>query len=130
MSKGTNYYGNSVNFDNGDLPVSRVPLWDHVDEQYPSGVHVKVDGTNTVGKKIPAGTPVYVDKLGGEPTIPATAANVTGLSRYDAWVGTEGCTLTIVTRGGIYVSRVETEAGLSQDIQSALKERFQFIKEG
>ena len=131
MAKETNYYGNSLNYGKGDIPVSRVPIWDHVDEQYPSGVFVKADSTNTVGKKIPAATPVSVDKLGGDHKIGSSVSkeDVTGLTRYDAWVGSEGCTLTVVTRGGLYSSRVEEEAGLTSDIQDALASRFQFIKE-
>ena len=89
-------YGNTFNSGREELGnAGRVSLWPMVDEYYPVGVFVPVDETNTVGKKIPAGTPISVDVVGGAPTLGGTAP--IGLTYEDAYVGTDGCTFTIVT---------------------------------
>ena len=119
-------YGNTFNSGREELSnAGRVSLWPMVDEYYPVGVYVPVDETNTVGKKIPAGTPISVDVIGGAPTL--GGATPIGLTYEDAYVGTDGCTLTIVTRGQINESLSEVTYTSAQ--KSALKGRILFIKE-
>lgn len=119
-------YGNSFNESKEALDVlGRVSLFPMVEEWYPVGVFVAVDSTNTVGKKIPAGTPVTVDELGGAPTLGGAAP--IGLTYEDAYVGENGCTLTIVTRGQINESLSEVTYSSAQ--KTALNGRILFIKE-
>lgn len=119
-------YGNTFNEGHEVIgSASRVNLFPIVDEFYPVGCFVPVDETNTVGKKIPAGTPISVDVLGGAPTLGGTAP--IGLTYEDAYVGTNGCTLTIVTRGQIQESLSEVTYTSTQ--KTALKGRILFIKE-
>ena len=119
-------YGNTFNSGREELgTIGRVNLFPIVDEFYPVGCFVPVDETNTVGKKIPAGTPISVDVLGGTPTLGGSTP--IGLTYEDAYVGTDGCTLTIVTRGQIQESLSEVTYTSTQ--KSALKGRILFIKE-
>lgn len=119
-------YGNTFNSGREELgSLGRVSLWPLVDEFYPVGVVVQVDETYTVGKKIPAGTPIQVDTIGGTPTLNGTAP--IGLTYEDAYVGTDGCTLTIVTRGQVNESLSEVTYTSTQ--KTALKGRISFIKE-
>lgn len=119
-------YGNTFNSGRKDLgSLGRVSLWPLVDEFFPVGVVVQVDETYTVGTKIPAGTPIQVDVIGGKPTLNGTAP--IGLTYEDAYVGTDGCTLTIVTRGQINESL--SEATYTSTQKTALKGRISFIKE-
>ena len=119
-------YGNTFNEGHEELgSVGRVNLFPIVDEYYPVGVFLAVSETYTVGTKIPAGTPISVDVLGGAPTLNGTAP--IGLTYEDAYVGTNGCTLTIVTRGQIQESL--SEATYTSTQKTALKGRILFIKE-
>lgn len=119
-------YGNTFNSGREELgTIGRVNLFPIVDEFYPVGCFVPADETNTVGKKIPAGTPISVDVLGGTPTLGGSTP--IGLTYEDAYVGTDGCTLTIVTRGQIQESLSEVTYTSTQ--KSALKGRILFIKE-
>lgn len=102
-----------------------VSLWPLVDEFYPVGVVVPVSETYPVGTKIPAATPIQVDVIGGAPTLNGTAP--VGLTYEDAYVGTDGCTLTIVTRGQVNESL--SEATYTSAQKTALKGRILFIKE-
>lgn len=119
-------YGNTFNEGHEELgSVGRVNLFPIVDEFYPVGVFLAADETHTVGTKIPAGTPISVDVLGGTPTLNGSAP--IGLTYEDAYVGTNGCTLTIVTRGQIQESL--SEATYTSTQKTALKGRILFIKE-
>lgn len=119
-------YGNSFSEASEALDVlGRVSLFPMVEEWYPVGVFVAVDATNTVGKKIPAGTPVTVTELGGAPTLGGESP--IGLTYEDAYVGENGCTLTIVTRGQINESLSEVTYTSAQ--KTALNGRILFIKE-
>lgn len=119
-------YGNTFNSGREELgSLGRVSLWPIVDEFYPVGVVVAVSETHPVGTKIPAGTPIQVDVIGGAPTLNGTAP--VGLTYEDAYVGTEGCTLTIVTRGQINESL--SEATYTSTQKTALKGRILFVKE-
>lgn len=119
-------YGNTFNSGREELgTLGRVSLWLIVDEFYPVGAVVAVSETNPVGSKIPAGTPVQIDVIGGAPTLNGSAP--VGLTYEDAYVGTEGCTLTIVTRGQINESLSEETYTSGQ--KTALKGRILFVKE-
>lgn len=89
-------YGNSFVSKKEDIQLSVEAIWPKVDEFYPAGGYVKVDATNTVGKLIPAGTPVAVTKV-GEVTLNSTSP--IGLTYQDAYVGENGCTVDIVVKG-------------------------------
>lgn len=119
-------YGNTFNEGHEELgSVGRVNLFPIVDEYYPVGVFLAASETYAVGTKIPAGTPISVDVLGGAPTLNGSAP--IGLTYEDAYVGTNGCTLTIVTRGQIQESL--SEATYTSTQKTALKGRILFIKE-
>lgn len=119
-------YGNTFNSGREELgTLGRVSLWPIVDEFYPVGAVVAVSETNPVGSKIPAGTPVQIDVIGGAPTLNGSAP--VGLTYEDAYVGTEGATLTIVTRGQINESL--SEATYTSGQKTALKGRILFVKE-
>lgn len=119
-------YGNTFNGGREEVgSVGRVNLFPLVDEFYPVGVFLPVSETNAVGTKIPAGTPISVDVLGGVPTLNGSAP--VGLTYEDAYVGANGCTLTIVTRGQIQESLSEVTYTSTQ--KTALKGRILFIKE-
>lgn len=89
------------------MSVSVEALWIRADVFAPIGAFVAVDETNTVGKKIPAGTIVELGKAGEAPKLGSNATNPTGLTYEDAWVGTDGCSITIVTNGTINESLSE-----------------------
>lgn len=112
-------YGNSFGGSEEGMILATYTPWIRVDEFYPGGAMVKVGqtmGTYTPqkGDKIPLGTPIYMTGLGGKPystistgegqTVKAVFA---GLTYEDAYVGEEGCSLTIVTRGTIHKENVE-----------------------
>ena len=119
-------YGNTFNSGREGLgSVGRVSLWPLVDEFYPVGVVVQVSETYPVGTKIPAATPIQVDVIGGAPTLNSTAP--IGLTYEDAYVGTDGCTLAIVTRGQVNESL--SEATYTSAQKTALEGRILFIKE-
>ena len=108
-------YGNTFNRGAGDsLSVSVEAIWPRADKFYPCGAFVKVDATNTVGKKIPAGTPVQIDKIGSAPSLGSAATNPIGLTYEDAYVGTDGCSLTIVTAGDFNESLSEASITATQ----------------
>lgn len=108
-------YGNTLNSGAGDsYSVSVEALWIRADVFAPLGGHVAVDSTNTVGKKIPAGTIVELGKPGEAPKLGSAATAPTGLNYEDAYVGTDGCTLTVVTNGTINESLSEVTYSASQ----------------
>ncbi len=94
-------YGNTFNTTSTEYAVSVETIWVRADVFYPCGVFIPCDTTNTAGTKIPAGTPVGVDKIGGTVTFGSAATTPVGLTYEDAYVGTDGCSLTIVTNGTI-----------------------------
>lgn len=118
-------YGNSFNSSRVDTDFGRVPIWIVVDEFLPVGAYLAVSETYPVGTKIPAGTPIQVDKVGGTVTLNGTAPQ--GLTYEDAYVGTDGCTLTIVGRGQLNESL--SEATYTSTQKTALKGRISFIVE-
>lgn len=124
--------GNQFEYGREAIDYGKVPLWDAVDEQYPSGAYFKGNSKYTEGKTVPAGTPVEIGSVGGEVKVGSEAEKPTGLTRYDATVAKGGCTLTIVTRGAIYADRIdkgEEEAALTEAQITALAGRILFINE-
>ena len=114
-------YGNSFGGSKESIRLATYTPWTRVDEFYPGGAMVKVGqtmGTYTPkkGDKIPLGTPIYMTGLGGKPYNTNTTgegqsvkAVFAGLTYEDAYVGEEGCSLTIVTRGTIHKENVEVQ---------------------
>lgn len=101
-------YGNTFNSGAGDsLSVSVEALWIRADVFAPLGGFVAKDETNTVGKKIPAGTICELGKPGDAPKFGTAATNPTGLTYEDVYVGTDGCSVTVVTNGTINESLSE-----------------------
>lgn len=98
-------YGGTFNAENGQqVSVGRIKVWHDVTETYPGGATLLPSETYPVGKVIPAGTPVEVSTPGGTPTL--NSATPTGINKDDRTVGSDGCTLTVVTRGVLYGKRV------------------------
>lgn len=118
-------YGNSFNSSQVSTDFGRVAIWIMVDEFLPVGGYLAVSETYPVGTKIPAGTPIQIDKIGGTVTLNGTAPQ--GLTYEDAYVGTDGCTLTIVGRGQLNESL--SEATYTSTQKTALKGRISFILE-
>lgn len=121
-------YGNSFGGGRESIDAGKVPVWNSVDELYPSGCTLN---TQTPGTTIKAGTAVYVAKMGGEATVYADNAEsapngVTGLLLEDVYVGTAGATGTIVTKGSILAARAAT---LSQAVKALVAGRITFIEE-
>lgn len=126
--------GNQFNYGREEIGYGKVPLWDRVDEQYPSGVYVEAkdseDAENGIPKKgetIPAGTPVEFDFENKKLKLGDKATNPIGLTRYDATIGTDGATLTVVTRGALYAERYTGKAATG--VEEKLAARILFIRE-
>lgn len=101
-------YGNTFNSGAGDsISVSVEALWIRADVFAPLGGFVAKDDTNTLGKKIPAGTIVELGKPGDAPKFGTAATAPTGLTYEDAYVGTDGCSITVVINGTINESLSE-----------------------
>lgn len=101
-------YGNTFNSGAGDsISVSVEALWIRADVFAPLGGFVAKDNTKTLGKKIPAGTIVELGKPGDAPKFGTAATAPTGLTYEDAYVGTDGCSITVVTNGTINESLSE-----------------------
>lgn len=119
-------YGGSFHSAEGD-PVSlgRIALWHDVEETWPGGAYLAPSDDCPAGTVIPAGTPVTVadGTPGGAATIGGDTP--TGLSKDDRTVGSDGCSLTVVTRGAIYAKR--TRATITDTQKQALSGRVLFI---
>ena len=101
-------YGNSFNKDSQSYAAGKVPIWLHDDEHYPGGCTLN---NQTQGTTIPAGSVVYVPKMGGEATVLAADAaapesGVTGLLLEDVYIGNVGATGTVVTKGQVLAKRI------------------------
>lgn len=102
-------YGNTFNVARNSYDAGKVPIWLFADEFYPAGCTLN---NQTAGTTIPAGTPVYVAKMGGEATVidgssvTAPESGVTGLLYEDVYIGTNGATGTIVTKGQVLAKRI------------------------
>ncbi|MCM1216519.1 MAG: hypothetical protein NC209_03900 [Alistipes sp.] len=119
-------YGNTFNAEKVDaMSVERITVWKSAREFFPGGAYLAPSDDYPVGTRIPALTPISVEKPGGTPTLNGAAP--LGLTYEDAYVGTDGCTLTIVTSGEALVSR--SEATITEAQQQVLFGRISFIKE-
>lgn len=108
-------YNHGYNHGPGDsLAVSVEALWPRADQFLIGGAFVPVDATYTVGKKIPAGTPVGLDKMNGTLTLGSAATSPVGLTYEDVWVGTDGVSIDIVTHGTINESLMEASVTTAQ----------------
>lgn len=101
-------YGNSFNNDSQNFAAGKVHIWPHTDEFYPAGCTLN---NQTRGTTIPAGSVVYVPKMGGEATVLAADAaapetGVTGLLLEDVYIGNVGATGTVVTKGQVLAKRI------------------------
>lgn len=119
-------YGNSFGIkENDPVKLNRINVWDRIEDFYPAGAVLKASTTYPAGKVIPAGTPISVSEIGGEATL--NGSSPIGLTMQDVVMGTQCCTLTIVTRGTLLESRVSVTYTATQ--KTALKGRIMFIKE-
>ncbi len=119
-------YGNTFNEEVvNPVGAERITVWKSAREFFPGGAYLAPSETYAVGTRISALTPVYVDKPGGTPTL--NSATPLGLTYEDAYVGTNGCTLTIVTLGEALVSR--SEATITAEQEAYLFGRISMIKE-
>lgn len=108
-------YGNTFNTKKDDaLSLSVESIWVRADVFYPCGAFVACDATNVEGTKIPAGTPVEIAKIGDTPKLGSSATSPIGLTYEDAYVGTDGCSLTIVTNGQINEALSEANVTTAQ----------------
>lgn len=119
-------YGNSFGRKENDaVKLNRIVVWDKIDDFYPAGAVLKKSATYKEGDVIPAGTPISVSEIGGEATL--NGSSPLGLTLQDVVMGSESCTLTIVTRGTLLVSRVKATITAAQ--KTALKGQIMFIAE-
>lgn len=108
-------YNNGFNYGQGSgIDASVVAAWIQIDQFYPGGAFIPVDSTNTVGKKIPLGTPVEIDKMNGTLKLGSAATNPVGLTQEDVYVGTNGVSIDIVCRGTINESLIEATITTAQ----------------
>lgn len=122
MANYGNSFGNKVN---DPVQLNRIVVWDKIDDFYPAGAVLKASTTYKEGTVIPAGTPISVSEIGGEATL--NGSSPIGLTLQDVVMGTDSCTLTIVTRGTLLESRVKSTITSAQ--KTALKGQILFIKE-
>ena len=88
---------------------------------------IPVSSTNTVGKLIPALTPITVagNKIGGAVTL--NGSSPTGLTKTDVIIGENGAPVDIVTRGKCYINR--TEATITTAQKNALASRILMMED-
>ena len=135
-------YGNSFSsFEGENVGVERISIWKSAREfflsgavlkpegggDYPSAVaSVTVNGTAKVGDIIPAGTPASALNPGGE--VDFTEDKALGLTYEDIVLGTDFCTVTIVTEGEFLESRKQGKE-IADAVKTRLFGRIKFIKE-
>lgn len=117
-------YGNSFKVSKEIIKLGVFTPWVRTEEFYPGGAFVKAGmkypsggsaKTLAVGDKIPLGSAVYMRGLGSQPAFKLSSEYVidpsdyffAGLTYEDAYVGEEGCSLTIVSRGTLNRDNVE-----------------------
>lgn len=130
-------YGNTFNSGSESVDAGRLSAWVEIKERYPVGAFLAPDATGgnlangkvKVGEKIPLGTPVTMTSVGATPSFAKTGA-VTGFTEEDVYMGTDGCTLTIVTRGMLNVSLVENaNTTIPTAVRTAMADRILFVGE-
>lgn len=120
-------YGNSFKVSEEGIQLGVYTPWVRTEEFYPGGAFVKVGAkfpvnnspkSLAVGDKIPLGSAVYMSGLGSEPFFSLdsgyTSGDISGyffagLTYEDAYVGEEGCSLTIVSRGTLNRDNLDTK---------------------
>lgn len=120
-------YGNSFKVSEEGIQLAAYTPWVRTEEFYPGGAYVKVGAkypvnnspkSLAVGDKIPLGTAVYMSGLGSQPAFKLSSEYgveqlsdyfFAGLTYEDAYVGEEGCSLTIVTRGTLNRENLDTK---------------------
>lgn len=118
-------YGNSFKVSKEGIQLGVYTPWVRTEEFYPGGAYVKVGAkfpvnnspkSLAVGDKIPLGSAVYMRGLGSEPVFKLSSEYgdtqdyfFAGLTYEDAYVGEEGCSLTIVTRGTLNRDNLEAK---------------------
>ena len=118
-------YGNSFKVSEEGIQLGVYTPWVRTEEFYPGGAYVKVGAkfpvnnspkSLAVGDKIPLGSAVYMSGLGSEPIFKLSSEYgdisdyfFAGLTYEDAYVGEEGCSLTIVTRGTLNRDNLDTK---------------------
>lgn len=118
-------YGNSFKVSKESIKLGVFTPWVRTEEFYPGGAFVKAGmkypsggsaKTLAVGDKIPLGSAVYMRGLGSEPMFKLSSEYgdiqdyfFAGLTYEDAYVGEEGCSLTIVSRGTLNRDNVEVQ---------------------
>lgn len=108
-------YNHGFNYGAGpDFKASVVAAWIKIDQFYPGGAFIPVDATNTVGKKIPLGTPVELDKMNGTLKLGSAATSPIGVTQEDVWIGTHGASIDIVTHGILNESLIEATITTTQ----------------
>lgn len=117
-------YGNSFKVSKESIKLAAYTPWVRTEEFYPGGAFVKAGmkypsggsaKTLAVGDKIPLGSAVYMRGLGSQPAFKLSSEYgidpsdyfFAGLTYEDAYVGEEGCSLTIVSRGTLNRDNVE-----------------------
>lgn len=107
--------------------AKRIPVWIEIEEQFDGGAVIPVSSTNTVGKLIPALTPITVagNKIGGAVTL--NGSSPTGLTKTDVIIGENGAPVDIVTRGKCYINR--TEAKITTVQKNALASRILMMED-
>lgn len=118
-------YGNSFKVSEEGIRLAAYTPWVRTEEFYPGGAYVKVGAkfpvnnspkSLAVGDKIPLGSAVYMSGLGSEPMFKLSSEYgeingyfFAGLTYEDAYVGEEGCSLTIVSRGTLNRDNLDTK---------------------
>ena len=118
-------YGNSFKVSEEGIQLAAYTPWVRTEEFYPGGAYVKVGAkypvnnspkSLAVGDKIPLGSAVYMSGLGSQPVFKLSSEYgdiagyfFAGLTYEDAYVGEEGCSLTIVTRGTLNRDNLDTK---------------------
>lgn len=119
MNEIENYGGTFHSNESEMAGFGRITLWHDVEETFPGGATLLPSDEIPVGTVIPGGTPVEVkdDVPGATPTL--NSATPTGLSKDDRTMGSDGCTLTVVTRGILYGKR--TRATITDEQKAHLR---------
>ena len=94
-------YGNNFNSASHEFVAGKVPTWLHVDEFYTAGCTLN---NQVKGSTIPAGTPVYVPKVGAEAIVLETF-QVVGA------VNTAATSVVLKSVGGIFDPRKDLIVG-------------------
>lgn len=120
-------HGNSFEYSDVSVSVKRIPIWGGYIQLYPSGAYCTKEELEAaaVDGKVPAGTPVKVDKIGG--TVEFNSETPTGFLYQGVAPGENGGTVDIVTKGELYLTRCK--ATITDVQKSFVAGRITFIEE-